>query len=170
MDLTSQTNYWYFKTSFLFFFFLFFSDLEWVQDFKFFCEAKIMKRDISDTSIHNNCRIKYHFWPETDLNLHYFLNVYATFLQLKRTGALSLQPPELLEQKTEYCPQSAHLFGLSWTHSAPVGVSWPEAGNCTREGDKMCRAGNLAQREQIHGVGTGALCPYCPCSRDVTWD
>lgn len=63
-----------------------------------------MKRDVRDTSIYNYYRMKYHSCPETDLNLHYFLNVYAAFLQLKGTGALSLQPPELLEQKTEYHP------------------------------------------------------------------
>lgn len=56
-----------------------------------------MKRDVRDTSIYNYYKIKYLSWPETDLNLHYFINVYVAFLQLKGTGALPLQPPELFE-------------------------------------------------------------------------
>lgn len=75
-----------------------------------------MKSDVWDISIHNNYRIKYLSWPETDLNLHYFLSVYAAFLRLKGTGALSLQS----EQKMEYCPQSEHLFGLLLEHTL-----WP---------------------------------------------
>lgn len=53
------------------------------------------------------------------------------------------------------------------TLSGPVGVFWPGAGNCTREGEKMCRASRLAQQEQIHGVGPRGLCPHCPCYRGI---
>jgi len=135
----------------------FFSVWEWLQVFKFFCEAKIMKRDVRNTSIHRYFQIKCISWPETGENLHYFLNVYRAFLQLacwkanipsnRELGQIYYSLLSCLSNRLNIPPVSTSSWPHSWTHSLAQGVflDLKQKTLHKREGEKMSWASHLAQ-------------------------